>query len=205
MRCVGAVYPIEHAGVDHHARTLAVFLGGLEYRAHFAVELVGHLREYAERSELHGDVAVVPAGVHDPRALAGEGNAGALGNSEGVDIGPNEKAPPRRAVLPVGVGRSAGKRGDEACVKRAFVGDAHGVELAGDRLGGAHLLQAQLRMLVEIAALRDDVRLCRAPELLDARGRIGRSLRLRFRCRSCLFACHAPSCSRWRSRHRLYS
>ena len=87
VRGVGAIDAVEHTRADHELSALAVFLAGLEYDADFAVDVVGHMAQDLQRSEHHGDMAVVAAGVHAALVDAGELLAGLLGDGQGVDVG----------------------------------------------------------------------------------------------------------------------
>ena len=167
---VGAVDAVEHAGADHELGTLAVFLAGLEHDADLAVDVIGHVAQDLQRAEHHGDVAVVTAGVHATLIDAGELLAGLLGDGQGVDIGAQQDAAARRAVLAVGIRRGTAKRCHQAGLERTLVGDIHGVELVGDVGGRALLGKAQLRVLMEVPALLDDVGLKLGGNISDGRG-----------------------------------
>ena len=166
----GPVDALAHARFAHHAATGAVFLGGLEHHANLAVDVVGHVAQDLQGAEHHRDVAIVAARVHAAFVHARELVTRALRHGEGVDVRAHEQAPAGRPVLAVGVRSGAAQGGDEAGLKRPLVGDVHGVELAGDVGSGADLLQAQLGMLVEVAALFDDVGLEFGCDVLDRRG-----------------------------------
>ena len=107
MRGVGAVDAIEYTGADHELGALAVFLAGLEYDTDLAVNVIGHVAQNLQRTEHHGDMAVVTAGVHAALVDAGELFAGLLGDGKGVDVGAQQDAATRRAVFAVGVGCGA--------------------------------------------------------------------------------------------------
>ena len=129
VRGVGAIDAVEHARADHELGALAVFLAGLEYDANLAVDVIGHVAQNLQRAEHHGDMAVVTAGVHAALIDADELLAGLLSDGQGVDIGAQQDAAARRAVLAVGIRRGAAKRRHQARLERTLVGDIHGVEL----------------------------------------------------------------------------
>lgn len=104
MRGIGTVDAIEYARADHELGALAVFLAGLENDANLAVDVIGHVAQNLQRAEHHGDMAVVTAGVHAALVDAGELLAGLLGDRQGVDVGAQQDAAARRAVLAVGIG-----------------------------------------------------------------------------------------------------
>ncbi len=168
-----AVHALAHALADHHLGAAAVLLGGLEHDAHLAVDPVGHAGEDAQTTEHHGDVAVVPAGVHAALVHARPGLAGLLGHGEGIDVGAQQDAPARGAVCAVSVGGGPGEGRHKAGLERALKGDAHGGQLARDILGGLELGEAELGVPMEVPALLHDVGLRLLGEALDLRGRIG--------------------------------
>ena len=55
-------YAFERAGVDHHPRTAAAFLGGLEDQHDVAIRRISS--ERGRGAEDHGHVCVVAAGMH---------------------------------------------------------------------------------------------------------------------------------------------
>ena len=168
VRGVGAIDAVEHTRADHELSALAVFLAGLEYDADFAVDVVGHMAQDLQRSEHHGDMAVVTAGVHATLVDAGELLAGLFGDGQGVDIRAQQDAAARRAVLVVGIRRGTAKRCHQAGLERTLVGDIHGVELVGDVGGRALLGKAQLRVLMEVPALLDDIGFKLGSDIFDA-------------------------------------
>ena len=131
-------------------RPVAGLLAGLEDQLHLAVDLVLVLHQQLGRAQQHGDVAVVAAGVHHARVLAGEGQPGLLLHGQGIDVGPEGHGPALAAV----------QHGPAAVVVRIAVdGIAHFLQLRLDLVGGRRLLQGQLGVLVEPAALFDDIAL----------------------------------------------
>ena len=65
----------------------------LEEKAHLAVELFPLSGQDLGGGQLHGGVAVVAAGVHDPRRLGGEGKVRLLLDGKGIDVGPQGNGP----------------------------------------------------------------------------------------------------------------
>ena len=163
----GAVDALGDTGADHHLGALAVLLGGLEDHADLAVDVVGHVAHDLQGAEHHGDMAVVAACVHEALVGGCVLDLGALGHGQRVDVRAQQDPPARAAVGAVGVRGGAAQRGDHAGLERALVGDVHGVELATDVAGGADLVQAGLRVLVEVPALADDVGLELGGDLPD--------------------------------------
>ena len=170
MRGVGTIDAVEHARADHEFGALAVFLTGLEDDAGLAVDVVCHMAQDLQRAEHHGDVAVVAAGVHAALVDAGEILAGLLGDGQGVDIRTQQDAAARRAVLAIGVGRGAAKGRHQARLKGTLVGDIHGVELVGDVRSRALFGEAQLRVLMEVPTLLNDVGFKLGGDILDGCG-----------------------------------
>lgn len=170
VRGIGTVDAIEYARADHELGALAVFLAGLENDANLAVDVIGHVAQNLQRAEHHGDMAVVAAGMHAALVDAGELLAGLLGDRQGVDVGAQQDAAARRAILAVGIGRGAAKRRHQARLERTLVGDIHGVELVGDVGSRALLGKAQLRVLMEVPALLDDIGFKLGGDILDGRG-----------------------------------
>ena len=113
-------------------------------------------------------MAVVAAGVHAALVDTGEFLAGLLGDGQGVNIRAQQYAAARRAVLAIGVGCGAAKGRHQARLKGALVGDIHGVELVGDVGGRALFGEAQLRVLMEVPALLNDVGFKLGGDILDA-------------------------------------
>jgi len=125
------------------------FFGGLEDQVHRAVEIAVP-REVLRRRQQHGGVAVVAAGVH----LAGDG----AGVREGVELGHRQ-----RIHVGAQADRSSMLRGRFAAVPAVHDADHAGRsqpsvdryapfgELGGHQIGGAHLLEAQLGMSVDVA------------------------------------------------------
>ena len=115
-------------------------------------------------------MAVVAAGVHAALVDAGELFAGLLGDGQGVDVGAQQDAAAWCAVLAIGVGRGAAKGRHKARLKGTLVGDIHGVQLVGDVRCRAFLGEAQLQVLMEVAALLNDVGFKLGSDILDGCG-----------------------------------
>lgn len=80
------------------------------------------------------------------------------------------KAMMRLAFAVVGAGGFAADGGDQADFARLHIGNAHGVQLGGERFGGLDLVGGKLRVGMEIAAPLDDVRFNVGRQRLDAAG-----------------------------------
>lgn len=63
------VYAVERAGGDHVACADGDFLRRLEDETYFPMQLIAHIHENARGAELHGHVAIVATGMHDPVVL----------------------------------------------------------------------------------------------------------------------------------------
>ena len=114
MGGVNCVHAFQRAGSDHVARADRYLLGGLEDYAHLAVQAFPQVVEHANRSEHHGHVAIVAAGVHDAPGFGGVVEPGALGYWECVHIGAQRDALRGLAGGVVGAGRFAANGGDDA-------------------------------------------------------------------------------------------
>lgn len=78
---------VEESVVDHGPGASAGLFAGLEDRAHGAVE-AALFGEDGGRSEPHGQVPVVAAGVHGSRMDGGVRHATVLGDRQAVELGP---------------------------------------------------------------------------------------------------------------------
>ena len=63
------VHAVERAGGDHVACADGDFLRRLKDETHFSMQLIAHIHENARGAELHGHVAIVATGMHDPVVL----------------------------------------------------------------------------------------------------------------------------------------
>ena len=173
---------LEQAFLDHLARAAAAFLGRLEDQVHRAVE-VAVLRKMQRRGQQHGRVAVVAAGVHLALVFAGVGEGVELGHGQRVHVGAQANRSSvfrgRAAVAPVHDADHAGG------AQPAVNGDAPLRQLGRHQVGGAHFLEAEFRVRVDVA-----------PQLGDGRGL----------CQDGFDQVHAPqftgACARWRDQCR---
>ena len=88
--------------------------------------------------------------MHPARGTGGVGQAGFLVDGQGVDVGAQPDGAPARPPARAADGGDDARLGDAG---RHLVA-AEFTELLGDDAGGAHLLEADLRVLVEVAAPR---------------------------------------------------
>ena len=162
---------VQRAFGDHHLRA-AVFafgrhlLGGLEDELHAAAQLRTQPGQDLRHAHQDGDVAVVPAGVHDadlfavPLAarLAGKGQVHFLAHRQAVHVGAQRHhragQRPLEQAHHAGVGHA-----------RAHLVQAQRAQVIGDHAGGAELAVAQFGVLMQIAPPGDDGG-------FDARGRL---------------------------------
>ena len=138
----------EQPVLDHGAGAAEAFFGRLEDEMHGAVEIAG-LGEIARGAEQHGGVAVMAAAVE----AAGNGRApfqvGVLFHRQRVHVGAQPDALAAVAL--------ALEHADHAGAAEAAMHlDAPSLQLVGDDAGGAHLLEADLRMRVQVAADRGE-------------------------------------------------
>ncbi|MFB0490379.1 hypothetical protein ABIE45_002965 [Methylobacterium sp. OAE515] len=135
---------LEQPVLQHGPGAAAAFLGRLEHEHRGAVEVAG-LGEVAGRADQHRGVPIMAAGVH----LAGIGRAvgevGLLLDGQGVHVGAQADA------LPV-VGTALEQAHHPGAADAAMHLAAEFLEEIGHDAGGAHLLKAELRMGVQIAA-----------------------------------------------------
>ena len=94
MRAVDGVRPFENALFDGPLRAHGDLLAGLEEQADGAVEPIPMLGENTGGAELHGDVAVVAAGVH-PSVMRGEGQPRRLVPEQRVNVRAEDQRLPR--------------------------------------------------------------------------------------------------------------
>jgi len=125
---------LEQAVGDHALgpAVAASLLGRLEHQVDRARE-VARFGQLARRAQQHGGVAVVPAGVHGPRAAAGMGGAAGLQDRQRVHVGAQAHA--ARA----GTGRERANHAVAAHVARDLVAPLG--QARGDQLGGGGLLE----------------------------------------------------------------
>ncbi len=151
---------VEQPFLDHDARAAEPFLGGLEDQVHGAGEIrLGG--EAARGTEQHGGMAVMAARVHlavDHRAVR---ELVLLLQMQRVHVGAQrDRALARALALD---GRDHAGLGEPALVR-----DAPRRQLGGDDVGGAHLLERGLGVLVDVATDLGELGVER-PELADER------------------------------------
>ena len=139
---------LQQAGLHHVQGALVALLTGLEHKLDPAVDLVPVVHQQLGGAEEHGGVGIVPAGVHRPGALAGEGLAGVLHQRQGVHIRPEQDHLAVR--VPV-------QHGDHAAAHRIRL-IPHLLQLVGDIGAGVGQVSAHLRVLVDMAAPAYDLR-----------------------------------------------
>ena len=151
MRADHHVDAFHDAGLDELARAARPeLLGVLEDEADLAGQLVAPLVQRVQRREQHRRVAVVAARMHDAGVLGGELEAGLLLDRQRVDVGAQRERLPR----PPGA-----ERGDEARLRRPVeLEPFHAAEQLEEERRGLVLLEAQLRVLMEVPPPRDRLR-----------------------------------------------
>ena len=122
------------------------FFGRLEDEVHRAVE-VAVLGEVLRSGEQHGGVAVVAAGVHLARVLAGVGKGVVLLHGQGIDVGAQADGPAALAAI-AAVHDAHHPGGAQPPVN----GNAPFGELVRHHVGGAHLFEAQLGVGMDVPA-----------------------------------------------------
>ena len=139
---------VHNACLDELARAARPeLLGVLEDEADLTAQLVAPLVQCVQRREQHRGVAVVAAGVHDAGVLGCKLEAGLLLDRERVDVGAQRERFPR----PPGAHRR-----DEARLRRAVELDPlEATEQLEEERRRLVLLEAQLRVLMEMAPPRD--------------------------------------------------
>ena len=139
---------VEQPVLDHGARAAKAFLGGLEDEVHGAIEIAG-FGEIARGAEQRGGVAVMAAAVK----AAGNGRTprqiGVLVHRQRVHVGAQPD--------PLAAGALALEHADHAGdAEPAMHLDAPLRELFRDDARGAHLLEADLGVRVQIPADRGE-------------------------------------------------
>ena len=149
---------------------LGAFLGRLEDQHHRALDVGLHAGQHGGSSQQHGHMGVVAAGVHDRhgpplprrRDLGSERQAGLFLDRQSVHIGAQGHDLAGLAAL---------EDPDHAGLAHALADlEAQGLQLLGDDGGGADLLVAELRMLMNVAAPGDDLGLYGLGGRLDLGG-----------------------------------
>ncbi len=155
---------VHHAVGDHRLHAADAFLGRLEHQLHRAGKLRRQLLQHRRDAEQRGGVDVVAARMHQPRLRAGERQAGLLLDRQRVHVGADRQHRARPAAL---------DQSDHAGPPDArLVADAQPRQLARHHAGGAHLLEAEFRMRVDVAADLDQRWLDALGGVADRGGRI---------------------------------
>ena len=94
-------------------------------------------------------MGVMAAGVHQTVALAGKRQTGFLGDAQRIDITPQRDRLARLCTLDLG--NNAGRL-------EPAIADPEFIQLLRDPVGGAHLLQAGLRVAMKIPPELDNLR-----------------------------------------------
>src|SRR5262249_16445636 len=136
--------------LDHHLAAAPAFLCRLEDHVRGAVEVARFL-QVAGRTEQHGRVAVVAAGVHAPGMRRLVRDVGGLVHRQAVPVGPQADRAAARALPALDYADHAGLRDP------AVHFDAPSRQPLGDDLRGAALLERELRVRVNVAADRAQV------------------------------------------------
>ena len=135
---------LEQPLLEHHPAARPHLLGGLEDEVDRAGE-VARLGEVAGGAEQHGGMAVMAAGVHPARLRRGVGQTRRLRDRQRVHV---------RAQADRAAAGSRPEHADHAGRGDAGVDlvEAEAAQLLGDQRRGAGLLEAELRMGMEVAA-----------------------------------------------------
>jgi len=142
---------LEQAVLHHLARTAAAFFRRLEDEVHRAGKALAVGGQVLGRSQQHRHMAVVAAGVHAARNAAGVREGVVLGHRQRVHVGAQADGAAGAAR------RGAAQRADHAGAPEPAVHlDAPALQRARDDVGGAHLLEAEFRVGVDVASDRDD-------------------------------------------------
>ena len=147
----GGARLVQQPLLDHVARPVEALLAGLEHEQHPSGEGVAVVGEHAGGRSEHGDVRVVPAGVHRPVDLGGEIQPGVLVEREGVHVAAQQHGGPRpRALQHRDDGRH---RTAQVHLQREIA------QLGEERVAGVRQGEAQLRTAMERAPQRHSARL----------------------------------------------
>ena len=133
---------LEQAVGDHGARAAKPLLGRLEDEGDAACEVAG-LRKIARRTEQHGRVAVVAAGMHGSGLRGAPRQVGGFLDRQRVHVGAQPKASrPFRVAM---------QDADDAGLAQAAMNlDSVVLEFLGDERRCAHLLETDFGMGVDV-------------------------------------------------------
>ena len=131
---------LEQAVVHHAPGAAQAFFGRLEDEVERAAE-AARFGQLARGGEQHGGVAIVAAGVHQARTLAGMGQAGFFLDRQGVHVGPQ----PDRA-RPVAAAKAADHAGATEAARDLV---SPGRQALGHQIAGAEFLESQFRVAVD--------------------------------------------------------
>ena len=149
MHTEDGVHALQSAPLHILLRFTADFLGHLEDELDGTMEFVPVGLKNPGRAQKHGGVAVVAAGVHDAGVYAAIGLTGILLNGQGVNVRPEHDG---LAGLAAGDGTDAAGNPIEE-----LDGNPDGFQLSFNKTGRLHLVLAQLRVSMEMAAGFNDI------------------------------------------------
>lgn len=144
---------LEQSVVDHLASAATALLGGLEDGVDRALEAVAMCGQILRRRQQHGRVAVVTAGMHLARMAAGMVKGVELLHGQGIHIG--TQADGTAAAAAVAAMDDAHHPG---LAQTAMDRYAPLLQLRRDQVRGPYFLKTQLRVGVDIATQRGNVR-----------------------------------------------
>ncbi len=154
--------PVHHAFGDHLAHAADAFLGRLEHQLYRAGKLRRQVLQHLRHAEQGGGVDIVTAGVHEAGSGAGPGQAAGLLDRQSVHVGADGQ---HRAGAP-----ALDQPDHPRLADLRLVRDAEPGQLLGDDAGGADLLEAELRVRVDIAPDLDQPLLDPLGEVADGGG-----------------------------------
>ena len=134
---------LEQPVFDHLAGAATAFFGGLENQVNRAIK-IAVFGEVLGRCQQHGGMAIVPAGVHLARMLAGVREGVELLHRQGIHVGAQANC--------AGAGAAFDDANDARCAHATVNGNAPFGELFGHHVGGADLFKTQLGVSMDVAA-----------------------------------------------------
>ncbi len=144
------VHALQRAIADHQRRAAHLLvadglLGGLEQEAHLAAQPACRelLLEQVRHAQQHGRVAIVAAGVHIAVRLRAIGCVVGLDDRQRVHIGADGDR------WPIAVAQLANDAGDADAGAHLDAADL--AQRVGDQRRGAHFLEGQLGVAVDLA------------------------------------------------------